>query len=73
MYQRNLKDKITIVIVLYRENYNILYKTLDKIRDFKKIIIDNSNNLKLKNKIKANFKIEKYILNKKKYWLFCWI
>ena len=31
----------------------------------KKIIIDNSNNLELKNKIKANFEIEKYILNKK--------
>ena len=65
MEQDNLKNKITIIIVLYREDYNILYKTLDKIRDFKKIIIDNSNNLALKNKIKANFEIEKYILNKK--------
>ncbi len=65
MEQDNLKNKITIIIVLYREDYNILYKTLDKIRDFKKIIIDNSNNLELKNKIKANFEIEKYILNKK--------
>jgi GT2 family glycosyltransferase len=38
---------------------------LDKIRDFKKIIIDNSNNVELKNKVEANFKIEKYILNEK--------
>ena len=65
MDQHSFKNAITVVIVLYRENYNILYKTLDKIRDFKKIIIDNSNNLKLKNKVESNFKIEKYILNEK--------
>ena len=73
MDQNTLKNMITIIIVLYRENYEILFKTLDKIRDFKKIIIDNSNNLKLKNKVEANFKIEKYILNKKKYWFLRWI
>ena len=38
---------------------------MDKIRKFRKIIIDNSNNIELKNKVEANFKIEKYILNKK--------
>ena len=65
MDPHNLKNKITIIIVLYREDYNLLYKTLDKIRDFKKIIIDNSNNVELKNEVEANFKIEKYILNKK--------
>ena len=65
MDQHNLKNEITIIIVLYREDYNLLYKTLDKIRDFKKIIIDNSNNEELKNEVEANFKIEKYILNKK--------
>ena len=64
MDQQSLKNKITIIIVLYREDYNLLYKTLDKIRDFKKIIIDNSNSVELKNKVEANFKIEKYILNK---------
>ena len=64
MDQYNFKNTITIIIVLYRENYKILYKTLDKIRDFKKIIIDNSNNAVLKNKVEANFEIEKYILNK---------
>ena len=64
MDQYNFKITITIIIVLYRENYKILYKTLDKIRDFKKIIIDNSNNAVLKNEVEANFEIEKYILNK---------
>ena len=67
MEQYNLRNKITIIIVLYREDYYLLYKTLDKIREFRKIIIDNSNNLELKNKIDENFKIEKYILNKKNY------
>ena len=67
MEQYNLRNKITIIIVLYREDYYLLYKTLDKIREFRKIIIDNSNNLELKNKIEENFKIEKYILNKKNY------
>ena len=65
MEQYNLKNKITIIIVLYREDYNLLYKTLDKIREFKKILIDNSNNVDLKNKVETNFKIDKYILNKK--------
>jgi GT2 family glycosyltransferase len=65
MEQYNLRNKITIIIVLYRENYNLLYKTLDKIREFRKIIIDNSNNIELKSKVEANFEIEKYILNKK--------
>ena len=45
MGQDKIISNITIIIVLYREDYNLLYKTLDKIRDFKKIIIDNSNNV----------------------------
>ena len=65
MEQYDLRNKITIIIVLYRENYKLLSKTLNKIRDFRKIIIDNSNNIELKNKVEANFEIEKYILNKK--------
>ena len=65
MDRYSFEKNITVIIVLYREDYNLLYKTLDKIRKFRKIIIDNSNNIKLKNKVEANFKIEKYILNKK--------
>jgi GT2 family glycosyltransferase len=65
MKKYDLTNKITIIIVLYQEDYSLLYKTLDKIREFKKIMIDNSNNENLKNKIEANFKIENYILNKK--------
>ena len=53
MNQYRIKSEITIIIVLYREDYKLLYKTLDKIRDFKIIIIDNSNNVELKNKVKV--------------------
>jgi len=65
MDQYILNEKITIGIVLFKEDYDVIYKTLDKIRLFKIIIIDNSFDLKLKKKIEDNFKIEKYILNKK--------
>ncbi len=56
---------MTIGIVVYKEDYSLLYKTLDKIKNFKIIIIDNGNDLLLKNEVKKNFKIENYILNKK--------
>ncbi len=56
---------ITIAIVLYEEDFDLLYKTLDKLRSFKKIIIDNANNFDLKKKIQSIFSIENYILNKK--------
>ena len=65
MDQYSVTKEITIILVLYREDYNLLLKTLDKIRNFRKIIIDNSNNLELKNKIEKEFIVEKYILNKK--------
>jgi len=60
------KDKsLTIVIVLYKESYELICKTLDLIKNFKIIIIDNDNNSELEKKILQNFKIYKYILNKK--------
>lgn len=62
---KNYNEKITIIIVLYKENYELIYKTLSKLNSFKKIIIDNANNLELMNQIKSEFIIDKYILNKK--------
>ena len=58
-------NNLTIGIVVYKEDYSLLYKTLEKIKNFKIIIIDNGNDLLLKNEVKKNFKIENYILNKK--------
>ena len=59
-----ISNNITILIVLYKESYELISKTLKPINSFKKIIIDNAGNQELKNKIQSNFYIEKYILNK---------
>ena len=43
-------NSLTIVIVLYRESFNLISNTLSKIKNFKIIIIDNDNNNDLKKK-----------------------
>ncbi len=58
-------ESLTIVIVLFRESFDLVSNTLSKIKNFKIIIIDNDGNNNLKNKILSNFKIEQYILNAK--------
>ena len=50
MSEFNLHKDITIVIVLYKEKFELLSKTLTAINSFKKIIIDNDKNLELKKK-----------------------
>ena len=60
-----LINDITIIIVLYQENLDLLRNCLKNIKNFKIIIIDNSNNIKLKNQVIKKFKIYKYILNNK--------
>ncbi len=59
------KKDLTIIIVLYQERIELIKKCLEKIKNFKIIIIDNDNNLDLKNKISSEYKIYKYELNKK--------
>ena len=41
-------NSITIIIVLYKESYDLISNTLNKIENFKKIIIDNDGNDLLK-------------------------
>lgn len=60
-----LYQKITITIVLYNESFNAVYKCLEKVKNFKIIIIDNNNDKRLKKKIEENFKIYSYTINKK--------
>ena len=60
-----INQKLSILIILYEENLEIINKCLEKIKDFKVIIIDNANDKSLKNEIIKNFKIYKYFLNKK--------
>lgn len=64
---KNLNDNktLTIIIVLYKESFELIEKTLEKIKDLKIIIIDNDCNFELRNKILKQFNIFRYILNKK--------
>ena len=62
-------NELTIIIVLYEEEANLLLRCLENIKNFKIIIVDNAGNISLKNKIEEKFKIYKYILNKKNYGL----
>ena len=61
----NLVNDLTIIIVLYQEKLELIQSCLKNIKNFKIIIIDNDNNLKIKNKIIKEFKIQKYILHEK--------
>ena len=65
MNNQKLNEKITIIIVMYEESFDLICKTLEKITNFKKIIIDNAGDANMKNNIISKFGIEKYILNKK--------
>ena len=58
-------NEITIIIVLYEEKTNLVFRCLENIKNFKIIIVDNAGNISLKNKIEEKFEIYKYILNKK--------
>ena len=60
----NSLNNVSVVIVLYKETFEIISKTLNQIRDLEIIIIDNDSNLDLKKKICLNLNISKYILNK---------
>ena len=62
-----LNNEITIIIVLYEENIQLVLRYLEKIKNFKIIIVDNANNIPLKKKVEKNYRIYKYIVNKKNY------
>ena len=62
-----MEKEITIVIVLYEEKLDLIFRCLENIKNFKIIIVDNAGNLSLKKQIEKRFKIYKYILNKKNY------
>ena len=62
-----LIEKITVIIVLFEEEINLIFRCLENIKNYKIIIVDNANNVSLKKKIEEKFQIHKYILNKKNY------
>ena len=57
--------ELTIILVLFEENKELVFKCLKNIQNFRVIIIDNADNINLKKKVENIFKIEKYVLNKK--------
>ena len=60
-------NELTIVVVLFEEEKELLFKFLQNIKNFKIIIIDNSGNTKLRSQVEDAFLIHKYVLNKKNY------
>ena len=62
---KELYNSLTIIIVLYEENFKLISKCLNELKRFKIIIIDNANNTELKKTILKEFKIHKYFLNNK--------
>tara|TARA_Y100000992_G_C21243299_1_gene481884 strand:+ start:397 stop:1266 length:870 start_codon:yes stop_codon:yes gene_type:complete len=61
---QDLYENLTVIILLYKENFELIKKCLNNIKNFKVIFVDNDNNLNLKKKIEGEFKVHKYILNK---------
>ena len=59
-------NEITIIIILYEEKEKLVLRCLENLKNFKIIIVDNANNINLKRIVEKNYKIYKYILNKKK-------
>lgn len=60
-----MKNNITIIILIYQENINVIFKCLQQLKDFKIIIIDNDGNSSRKKIIQENFRIDKFFLNNK--------
>ena len=60
-------NEITIIIILYEEKEKLVLRCLENLKNFKIIIVDNANNITLKRIVEKNYKIYKYILNKKNY------
>ena len=64
----NLKD-LTVIIVTYRTNEEILFNCIDSINKEVKIInIENSSDTSHKNKIEQKYENVKVILSGKNFW-----
>jgi len=65
MNNSNLNKELTILMVIYKENLDLIEKNFDNLKAFKKIIIDNGFDYELKKKLENKYFISNYILNKK--------
>ena len=57
----NIKE-LTIQIVLYEESKDLIFKCLENLKNFQVLILDNSNNTKLREQILNKFDIKEYII-----------
>ena len=60
-----MNDKITIIILIFEENLDVILKCIKSVENFKIIIVDNAGDNKRKKKITNCFNIHKYFLNKR--------
>ena len=63
----SMREKITVIILTFEEDIDIVFQCMENVKNFKVIIIDNSGNLLQKKQLEKKFKIFKYILNEKNY------
>ena len=60
-----VSNELTVIIVLFEENDDLVIACLKNYQNFRVIIVDNANNYNLKKKIEKKFDIQNYILNPK--------
>jgi len=65
MNNSNLNKELTILMVIYKENLDLIEKNFYNLKEIKKIIIDNGFDYELKKKLENKYFISNYILNKK--------
>ena len=58
----NYIEQITVVVILYKEEFQTVVSCLNNIKNFKIIIIDNANDKNLKQKLIPHYNFYKYIL-----------
>ena len=58
-------NELTIQIVLYEEDKDLIFECLKNLKNFKVLILDNSNNKKLKEEILNKFNVKEYIISNK--------
>ena len=55
-------NELTIQIVLYEESKDLIFECLENLKNFQVLILDNSNNRKLREEILNKFDIKEYII-----------
>lgn len=57
-----ITKELTIQIVLYEENKDLIFECLKNLKNFQVLILDNSNNRKLREQILNKFDVKEYII-----------